>query len=152
MTEFMESSYYLDSDLQFESKMVWCIEEIDYRYEENNNIYTRLFIYYDQIDDYFYIVGKRPNTTKQEYAPFHFKTQSVKGVVSFLKFTVGSEMCNITLYNYNNIYNSETDMALLPYEFFESNMDINYEISGYDNIFIDGSKVKKMVKLLKSFD
>jgi len=152
MTEFMEASDYLDSELQFESKMVWAIESIDGRPNKETDIDTRVFIYYDGVDDYFYAVGKRPDTKKHQYAPFHFKTQSVKGLTSFLFYTFGSELCNVTLYNYNNIYSSETDTALLPYEFFETNMDFSYEVTGYDNSKLDINMLKNMVKMLMEFD
>lgn len=152
MTEFMEASEYLDSELQFESKMIWAIESIDSRPSNENEIDTRVFIYYDGVDDYFYAVGKRPDTKKYQYAPFHFKTQSVKGLTRFLFYTFGSELCNITLYNYNNIYSCETDTALLPYEFFETNMDFGYEVTGYDNSKLDIDMLKNMVKLLRDFD
>jgi hypothetical protein len=61
---------------------------------------------------------------------------------------MGQTSVNIILYNFNNI--SSMNDEEMTYEFFENNMDRNYEISGYDQVKMKRSKIVKYLRILKN--
>ena len=144
MTEFL----YNDSELQMDTCLILYIEELD---EDNcvSPIDTRLFIGWNNELSDFFIRGKRTDVGPNEYVPYAFHCKRANDVFNFSEFVVDPKsLVNITLYNYNNICN-ENDNAL-TYEFFEDNMDKQYEIAGYDNVTINRNTIIQCLKLLKT--
>lgn len=60
----------------------------------------------------------------------------------------------MTYYNFNNLYAlyDTDDYILRPinYEFFENNMDCNYEIIAYDKIKINYNTIQSQLRMLKN--
>lgn len=144
MTEF----FYNDSELQMDTCLILCIEELDL---DNivSPIDTRLFIGWNNELSDFFIRGKRTDIGPNEYVPYAFHCKRASDVFNFIEFAVDPKsLVNITLYNYNNICNVNDNA--LTYELFEGNMDKQYEIVGYDNVTINRNKIIQCLKLLKT--
>jgi len=148
----MSTYYYNDSENQMNSKLVLCIEEYDNKID-TNSIDTRLFITWSYEEDAYIVRGKRQDIGPRAFVPYAFHCESTDELYDFIKFTVGSRSNkSITLYNYNNINFSYYELKddELTYEFFEENMDKNYEISGYDNSKLKRKYVKKYLRMLRN--
>jgi hypothetical protein len=144
MTEFL----YNDSELQMDTSLILCIEELDVD-NRVSPIDTRLFIGWDNALSDFFIRGKRTDVGPNEYVPYAFHCKRANDVFNFIEFAVDpTSLVNITLYNYNNICNMNDNA--LTYELFEGNMDKQYEIAGYDNVTINRNKIIQCLKLLKT--
>jgi len=137
---------YNDSKLQMDSRLILCVEEHD---SENINspVDTRLFIGWDCLTNEFYVKGRRQDTQFSDYVPFSFRFRSVVDVYDFVEFVMGkNDTTSIIMYNYNNmssLYDEE-----LTYEFFQDNLDKNYEIGGYDSVKLTLKSFKKLLGLL----
>ena len=142
----MENFIYNDSELQMDTQLILCFEERD---DDNatSPIDTRLFIGWSR-DNYFFVRGKRQDYIMGRYVPFVFHTDSVKDLCNFIELTIGLSNMNIILYNFNNIIDLKDKE--LTYEFFEDNMDKQYEIAGYDNVTINRNTIIQCLKLLKT--
>jgi hypothetical protein len=143
---------YNDSELQFDSSLVLCIEECeDSSYELGNmptdKVDNVMFIYWNASENTFCIKGKRQNIGKRDYPPYSFCLDTIDLVIDFISSLTSDNIINATLYNYNNI-DSQEDVYLLDYEFFESNKDTNYELAGYDGIVLKKSK-KRIATFLR---
>jgi hypothetical protein len=146
----MSDFLYNDSELQMDSKLILCIEEHD-----SNRFYdsvdTRLFIGWSNIDQDYYVRGKRQDTDSKEFVPYAFRCEHTDDLYDFIEFVVGQYSCaSITLYNYNNIDSILTNDDELTYEFFEENMDRNYEIAAYDEVVLKRSQITKYLRMLKN--
>ena len=144
MTEY----FYNDSEQQMTTNLILCIEEID----ASNSLFpidTRLFIGVGirEGNCIYYVRGKRDDTNNTDYVPFAFDTKSIEGLYDFIKFTMSDSRVNLTLYNFNNI--SNMGLSKLTYEFFESHMDKNYEIAGYDNMRLTRSRMTKYLTMVQ---
>lgn len=152
----MDTYLYNDSDLQMDSKLILCIEEYDNR-EEQNFIDTRLFIGWSNQDNDYFVRGKRQDIGSIEFVPYAFRCDSTDELFDFIEFVVGpGKNKSVTLYNFNNI-DTNSNFSVenlkddeLTYEFFEENMDKNYEIVAYDGIKIRRSQFKKYLRMLKN--
>ena len=140
----MSLHYYADSNLQNDSTLILCIED----YEDPNEIDTRLFIGYDAKANDYFIRGKRQDIGTREYVPYAFHCDEEKILYDFIEFITSNNNISMTLYNFNNT-NDKQDYDL-TYEFFESNMDKNYEIVGYDNVLLSRDKLMKLLSMLKN--
>jgi hypothetical protein len=160
VTESENEYEYLDSQLQHSSQMVLCIEELDGRKGREKEVDTRLFIVYDYDCGGWHIFGKRTDTKTVSSVPFKFLSFSKEDIWNFIEFVIGktflplfgdsnSENCNVMLYNYNNL--DERSLDDLTYEFFENNMDSNYEISGYDEVLLRKKFIYRMLYMLEKF-
>ena len=141
----MEDSVYTDSELQMDTQMILCFEERD----ENNvtsPIDTRLFIGWSR-DNYFFVRGKRQDYKMGRYVPFAFHTESVKVLCNFIELTIGLSNMNIILYNFNNMM--DLKYKDLTYEFFDEQLDKNYEICAYDKISMTQKKLIDYLRILK---
>jgi hypothetical protein len=138
MTDF----WYNDSELQMDTNLILYIEEND----SINSVNNKLFIGWSNTDNDYYVRGRRQY---QDFVPYAFHCKSTNKLYDLIKFIVGSNDVNITLYNYNNININDINDETLSYEFFEKNMDIHYEISGYDNVILKRKQFKKTVTMLK---
>ena len=143
----MSNFCYKDSDLQMDSRLVLCIEEHDSK-KDKKSIDNRLFIGWSNKDNDYFIRGKRQDIGKHEFVPYSFRCKSSNDLYDFIQFTIGGcKTTSLVLYNFNNMYNFYDDD--FTYEFFEENIDRNYEIAAYDNIRIN-SYIKKYLRMLKN--
>ena len=154
-TESLDNVYdipnlYNDSALQADSKLILCIEEY---YEENKgDMDNRLFIGWSREDNDYFIRGKRYDCNRhcRQFVPYAFRCDTTDALYDFIKFAIGKrKSSSVILYNYNNIYPLCPD-AELTYEFFEENIDRNYEISAYDNVKISRKYIKNILRILKN--
>jgi len=153
----MVNHLYNESELQNFSKLILCIEEHD---DTNTRISvdSRLFISWDCATSKFYVRGRRQDTTVgSNHVPYTFSFNNINELYVFIEFVMGNNehghlntnsTTNMILYNYNNM--SLMDNETLTYEFFQNNLDPDYEITGYNNIQITKSIIKKLLKLLKN--
>jgi hypothetical protein len=140
----MASFVYNESELQMDSQMILCIEEND-----GTSIDTRLFIGWDEIENNFFVRGRRQDTRTSSYIPYAFHCDYSRDLYDFIEFTVGkSGSKSIVLYNFNNI--QSLDVSELSYEFFEENLDKNYEIAAYDDVKIKRSKIVKYLRMIRN--
>jgi hypothetical protein len=140
----MARFFYNDSELQMDSQFILCIEELD-----NSSIDTRLFIGYSELDNDYYIRGKRQDTGSREFVPYAFRCNSTNGLYDFIEFVICSyNKINIILYNFNNLEGTNDDE--LTYEFFESQTDRDYEVVAYDGVKLKRRQIKKYLRILKN--
>jgi hypothetical protein len=139
---------YNDSDLQMNSQLILCIKEHDSK-EDKNSIDTLLFIGWSYTDNVYYVRGKRQDICSNNFVPYAFNCEYDYNLYDFIEFVVGyKKTSSIILYNFNNI--SEMECNDITYEFLEENMDINYEIAGYDNVKVKRLEIVKYLKMLKN--
>ncbi len=139
---------YIDSSLQHNSIMVLCIEERDTP-KEYSKIDSRLFIFWNLEENTYTLYGRRQEDKNYSGVPYCFNFENSKDVLDFVRLVIQNRLCSLTYYNYNNIYTTD-DTKKLNYEFFEDNMDRNYEIIAYDRIKINYSILKRDIRLLRS--
>ena len=119
---------YPDSRLQFNSQLIWCIEEVD-DFEDKQEVNNILFIGYNQEDKKFVLRGKRNSGVENNYVPYAFNNLSRSRVKKIVKMIMGSnDTLKFTLYNYNNI---EIDINNLTYDFFYEYMHDDYALVSY---------------------
>ncbi len=136
---------YNDSNLQMNSQLILCIKEHD----NNDLIDTIMFIGWDYIDNVYYIRGKRQDIGDNNFVPYAFQSDQIYEIYNFIEFVIGYKTpSSIILYNFNNI--NEMKCNDITYEFLEENIDINYEIAGYDNVKIRRLQLVKCLKMLKN--
>lgn len=141
----MSNFLYNDSELQMDSKLILLIEERDKR----NEIDTRLFISWCNIDNDYFVRGKRCDNDTKTFVPYAFHCDNEDDLYDFIEFVVGlRKTTSVVLYNFNNTEGILTDE--LNYEFFEENIDKNYEIAGYDNVKLKRHMITKYLRMLKN--
>jgi hypothetical protein len=141
----MSNFIYNDSNLQMNSQLILCIKEHD----NNDLIDTIMFIGWDYIDNVYYIRGKRQDICDNNFVPYAFQCDQIYEIYNFIEFVIGyKKPSSIILYNFNNI--NEMKCNDITYEFLEENIDINYEIAGYDNVKIRRLQLVKCLKMLKN--
>ena len=149
MSEFM----YNDSELQMDTFLILCLEDIDDITNTDCNIDTRVFIGWCGGTNNFIVRGKRTDIGDKEFVPYAFHCNTANALYTFLEFTLGEKAnINMTLYNYNNIYsllNGDDTTNLLTYDFFETNMHKHYEVSGYDMATLNRKYVIRILNMLK---
>jgi hypothetical protein len=139
---------YNDSNLQMNSRLILSIKEHDNK-ENKQSIDTIMFIGWSHIDNVYFIRGKRQDICDNNFVPYAFNCENEYDVYNFIEFVIGyRKTSSIILYNFNNI--SEMEYYDLTYEFLEEHMDINYEISGYDNVKVKCLEIVKYLKMLKN--
>jgi hypothetical protein len=144
----MSDFLYNDSELQMDTNLILCIEEHD-NIRDSNSVDTTLFIGYSRQDNDYYVRGKRQDIGSQEFVPYAFRCKSANNLYDFIEFVIDAHSStSITLYNFNNLENDDTDM--LTYEFFESNMDRNYEMVAYDKVELSRDIVTSCLRMLKN--
>jgi hypothetical protein len=147
MSEFL----YNDSELQQDTFLILCLEEVD-----DDDIDNRVFIGWCNGTKNFIVRGKRTDIGPNQFVPYSFHCETANALYTFLEFTLGKTAnLNMTLYNYNNIYNTlledEGDCKstnVLTYEFFEAHMHKDYEISGYDMAKLSRKHMLRYLKML----
>lgn len=121
---------YLDSELQYNSELVMCIEERDKK-KDYSSVDTRLFVMWSNSKRSYLLWGKRQDTRNHKFVPYTFQVETISKLYDFIDFVIG-KTCSISLFNYNNILlNKEYEQT---YEFFERYMDRRYEVAAYDNV------------------
>ena len=136
---------YNESDLQMNSQLILCIKDQDI----NNSVDTILFVGWDYIDNVYYIRGKRQDICDKNFVPYALQCENDYDIYNFIEFVIGSKKTSsIILYNFNNI--NEMKCNDITYDFLEENIDINYEIAGYDNVKVKRLNILQCLKLLKN--
>jgi hypothetical protein len=136
------TTYYLESELQDNSRLILCIGNKT----RDNDFDTTLFIGWDTISDDYFIKGRRHDTDISDNVPYSFHT-NFSNLYDFIELIFGKNAkCSLTLYNFNNI---DCINDKITYEFFESNMDPNYEIVSYD-CELHRKNIGKALRLLKN--
>ena len=141
------SKLYPDSELQMDSKLVLCIEEIDEN-NEKSPIDTRMFIYWKENAQHYVVSGRRQDTQRLSPAPFAINCDSTRDLSEIIQFIVGKNKINVILYNFNKYY--DTIQIDTTYEFFESQMHKKYEISGYNALSCKRKQMSKYLRMLKN--
>jgi len=146
----MSNIFYTESELQKNSSIVLCIEEKD-PINKYQPIDSRIFISWDNNKKKYYLCGRRQDVLKAtDFIPYSFYCKRSSNVYEFIKIVIGStndNTCSTTLYNFNNLENILENER--TYEFYESLMDRNYEIVGYDNSSVNSKILLPIIKLLK---
>lgn len=155
-TDSNTQTEYLDSHLQHDTKFVLHFQDFD---EDGTKDLALFVLYNDSVwneDEetyvgYFYIVGKRPDSKKRQYAPFSFRCEK-RDVNHFIACLIGSNKFAMTFYNYNNFISDNLDYEM-PFEHFESLQNRSYEITGFDNMLftnaVDEKTVKEYLRLIQ---
>ena len=143
----MTTTSYPESDLQMDTEFILCIEEQD---AENHRfpIDTRLFIGWNDPHNYYFVRGKRQDTRRSAFVPFAFNCGSSHELFDIIKFIIGNNNINIVLYNFNNTYDKEVNE--LTYEFFENQMNSNYEIGGYNDLQFTRKSMVRWLRMLQN--
>lgn len=153
-TESLDDIYdipnlYNDSNLQTDSRLILCIEEFEIA-NKTNSMDNRIFIGWNREDNDYYLRGKRMDTAIRQFVPYAFHCDTTDALCDFIKFAIGPrKSTSVVLYNYNNIY-PMCPTSELTYEFFEENIDRNYEIAAYDNIKLNRNYLKNVLRILKN--
>jgi hypothetical protein len=144
-----ELELYNDSDNQTYSKPILCV----YNKNEYGLIETCLFIGWDYNNgDYFIRGRKNDQDSTTEYVPYAFHCERTDDVYDFIYFVMGTmENVSVSLYNYNNMDGMSDDQQ--TYEFFEYNLDDNYEIMRCNNVSVKYlTRLLRMLKNLYNWD
>lgn len=141
----MSAKEYNDTELQMDSQLILCVEEND-----NKSVDTRLFIGWSTETNDYFVRGKRQDVGQRKFVPYALHFEQLYSLLDFIKFTAcGNDSYTVILYNYNNL-DSVKDKDL-TYEFFEADLDRNYEVAAYDNISkFDRRRFKGLLTMLKN--
>ena len=145
----MTDKIYTDSELQTNTQLILCIEECDNR-STFCPIDSRLFIGWSYETGKFFVRGRRDDTRTSSYVPYAFQCVLKTELYDFIKFVLGKSNSNIILYNFNNI--TQTNVDEITYEFFENNINQNYEIAGYNDYKPKRSEFLKYLSLLQTLN
>lgn len=110
-----------------------------------DEIENSIFVGYHHKTREFFLCGKCGQVEgKTDFVPF-FLCGKYHSVISFLELIIHDDVCNITLYNYDNI----PDFEDISYQFLIDNIDKKYEILGYDDVNIDSYIFKNTIRTCK---
>lgn len=142
----MSDFLYRDSELQMDSHLILCIEELEVK-DDFKTLDNRIFIGWDKETQQFYLRGKRQNIGSKDFVPYALSYSSADNLFDFIQFTVGTnETSSVVLYNFNNVNRLKLDD--LTYDYLESLIDKNYEIAGYDRVKIRRKSFIKWLYML----
>lgn len=142
-------SLYIDSELQSYCTLVLCIEERGQ--EDYDDIDARIFIFWDCLTERYMLFGRRQNRGSFTGIPYAFSFDNSKDLCDFVYLTFEDRPASVTYYNFNNLYDlHKYNLNGNSYEFFENNMDKNYEVVGYDHSPLEYRSLRKEIKLLKN--
>ena len=147
----MSSFNYDDSEMQYFSKPVLCIEEYDDASlgRKDGNVDMRMFVYFDDETEKYVVYGRRNEKKKclPKYVPFRFESTNMRSMIEFIVYSMDRESrCSTTLYNFNNMMEEDVELC---YEFFEDNMSSSYEIVGYDKEKICYKTFERSLKIVR---
>lgn len=147
----MSSFNYDDSEMQYFSKPILCIEEYDNASlgRKDGNVDMRMFVYFDHESEKYVVYGRRNEKTKtaSTYVPFRFESTNMRSMIEFIVYSMDCESrCSTTLYNFNNMMEEDVELC---YEFFEENMNKAYEIVGYDKEKIRYKTFERSLKIVR---
>jgi hypothetical protein len=141
---------YTDSHLQNNSTLVLCLEERDNK-KSYDIIDNRIFIFWEQNSKQYYLFGRRQTNGFFSGVPYAFTFFTSRDVCEFINTTFENRTCSMSYYNFNNLYSLDYGILKpINYEFFENNMDRNYEVIAYDGITIDYKTIQTKIRLLKN--
>jgi hypothetical protein len=93
--------------------------------------------------------GKREDIGGRDFVPYAFRCESTNDLYDFIEFAIGPRSrTSVILYNFNNLEGTLDDD--LTYEFFEDNIDRDYEVAAYDDVKLKRSQIKKYLRMLKN--
>ena len=109
-----------------------------------NKIDTRMFILYDHNEETFVVRSKRPN----QWETYSFYCDGLNDLAEFVKTVVcKNNYCSFILYNYNNL---PIDSDAITFEYLESNIRVENEITGFDDMKCKNKILKKMLRILRN--
>ena len=109
---------------------------------------TTLFIIYDKNTHEFIIRGKRQDTKKITGIPYSFVCEYADDLVEFISFVIDcNNKISYTLYNYDNLPATSNE---LTFKFFEKHVDIEYELTGYDNQKYNKKELVSILRMLRN--
>lgn len=119
----------MEENMEENTFLVVCIQEV----EKNNNVDTTLFFTYDRRFDEYVLWGKRSHKNDE---PFMLRFDTFDDMDNFIDICIlrhksKYDRFTITLNNFNNF---PLDFNV-SYKFLVDNMDMGYEITGYENVF-----------------
>lgn len=132
-------------DTGFTDCLVLKIQEVS---SHDNEVDVELFVFYDHVKDRYVIRGRRKETSSFQFSPFSFVSDSSSDVVDFISIIIYKKnLCNYTLYNYDNFPETSQDIT---FESLESDEDIKYEIVGYDNMIFAKQWLLRTIRSLRN--
>jgi hypothetical protein len=132
-------------DTGFTDCLVLKIQELS---SVDNEIDIELFVLYDNVKGRYVLRGRRNETSSFEFSPFSFVSDSSNDVVDFISIIIYKKnLCNYTLYNYDNFPKSSDEIT---FESLESDEDVKYEIVGYDNTPFGKQWLLRMIRSLRN--
>ena len=131
MTETDATILYNDTHGQTESKLI-----LFFTNKNNKGSIDRcLFVGWDSTNKDYFVRGRRQDiisqTQQTDFVPFAFHCDSTHDLFDFIQLVLGRGEKNISLYNYNNLFDPNSKESDMNYEFFESYLDKDYEIVKY---------------------
>ena len=143
--DYLYNYLYNDSALQMDSQYILRIEEID-NYNYQSPLDNCLFIGCSYGNN-FYVRGRRNDTYTTDYVPYALHSNDANEVCKFIQFVIGKRKANVILYNYNNL--NKVTLTNRTFEFFENNIDANYEVAGYNGISLKEKNIMDYLAILK---
>ena len=138
---------YGDSEEQTRSKLVMHINSYN---ETGDTIQMSLFIGWDSVKNDYFVRGRRPDTNNSSNIPFAFHCDDTNDLYDFIVLIMGKEgKKDVTIYNFNNIFDLRDEEYVWNFEFFETNIDPNYEIVSNQFTKLYREPMVKYLRLLK---
>lgn len=126
--------------------LVLCLEEYD---SEEQEIDTKLFVFYDPQTELFEIRGKRSNDDKIQRNSYSFSCGNKKSLIDLIELIIDSENeCIITFYNFHSLPDSSYDIT---FDLLKGSENRSSEIVAYENFDLTNrKKMKKLVRILET--
>jgi len=138
-----ETLTYTDSEEQTRSKLVMAICNSD-------EPQTTIFIGWDSVKSDYFVRGRRSDTNTSSNVPFALHCDDTNDLYDFIVLIMGKRGAkHVAIYNFNNIFNLRNDEYVWDFEFFESNVDLNYEIVSNQYNTLHRKPMVKYLRLLK---
>lgn len=128
--------------------LVLKIEEVFTREDNTEQIDNTVFIFFDRIENCYFLRGKRNNTSRVKFNTYNFKCDDIDEVVNFLSFIIDNyNLLNYTLYNIKELPCSSDE---INFNFLVNNSRYKYEIVGYDSEVFSNEILRNRLKLVKT--
>jgi hypothetical protein len=122
--------------------LVFKLEEVD----SHGDTDMKVFIIYDSSNETYLVRGSRRSETSR-HCSYSYESRRARDLVDFLQYLIcPSHRVNETLYNYDNLPESSSDIT---YDFLSEYEDKKYEISGYDNEKLGKKRLLRNLRMLK---
>lgn len=108
---------------------------------------TTLFILYDNKTSRYVIRGKRDDTIRVS-CTYSYECKHSTDLVEFLEFLFDkNNKVSYILYNYDNLPATSNEIT---FEFLKKRDNMDYELSGYDNVKFKRKDIFKKLRMLKN--